>query len=606
MIENIINNLLPIRNIFGWDFILLNSYLFLVILIWYFLKNKKIKINTILIYLILYYFIIVVLKIKLLAIYYLWLYTFCLLFIWYFIGFIHDKKSNLKIENKPKLSKRYDYIFILIIILYICLYITINNWNFHNIIEADSWIHLSKILKSDNNNLSPLFLWEYHHYPQFSYFNFNYISNFLWIKDISFFYWLAGLFLWVITYILYYILISNFTRDKRVALLSLTLLINFNYCITPNYYLLFLLLIIFLLIFKLLKYKEKILLKILLIVLLIIWIYFTHYFWAVLISIFIFTFISLCLFNKIFHKINNFFIKIYDNFIWNTALSLNLVIIILLLVFLSYIIIWPNILYISYSEIGLNYNNIIYFIGIAFIIPIIGMINKIYYKNNLIIIFFYSIIIFFSNIIFYYSHLFLFHWRYFPEYSIKVILWPFSILLLLNIFFKKSKSQLLIIFIVLIYILSTNYNSYNYLHNYINNSNSYREKLIYTLIKYKEKLESKVLFIEPHSFLNRYVVVDLNSYIYAVNYKERWPKPFTTIPRKIDKYNFSNPWERYKLSTNFFNNPNLKNYKALFKYKIDYFIFDKEKDKNIIIFFKENKFDFIETEKYFIFSKKKY
>ncbi len=605
MIENIISNLIPVRSIFWWDFILLNWYLVFIILIWYFLSKKKyLNLNIIMLFLVIYLFILIVFNIKEFSFYYLWVYSFCLLVIWYSIWLINFKKLNKEKSTIRKLSIRYDYILFFILILYILFYITINNWNFYNIIEADSWIHLSKILKFDNTNLSPIFLWEYHHYPIFSYFVFDYISQFLWIKNIIFFYWLLWLLFSLIVLLLYYVLITNFTQDKRVALLSLFLILSFNAVFIPNFYVFFLLLLIFLIIFKLLKYKENKILKILLIMILIMWVYFTHYLGAIMISVFIVLYFFLYLLQKkcwnFFNKINIFFIRIYNNFIQNTKLSLNLIVILLLLILFSYTVLTDDILYTSYSEIGLNYNNIVYFISIAFIIPTIWLINKMFTENKLILIYFYSIIIYFANIIFYYTHLFIFHHRYFPEFAIKFILWPFAILLLFRIFNRKY-NKLLILVVLLLYALSTNYVWYKYLYNYVRWSNNYRKNLISDLTKYKKKFNKKVLFIEPYSFLNRYVVVDLNSYIYAVNYKNKWPKPFTTIPWRIDKFAFSHPWDRYNLAMNFLNDPNYKSYKNLFKYKIDYFIFSKKtKYKKVINFFRESGFEIIETKNYFI------
>jgi hypothetical protein len=146
---------------------------------------------------------------------------------------------------------------------------------------------------------------------------------------------------------------------------------------------------------------------------------------------------------------------------------------------------------------------------------------------------------------------------------------------------------------------------YNYLSNYVISSGFYREYLMSELAQFKSLLEKETIYYDPYSFLNRYSVVDLNSYIYAVNYKDNWvPRPFTTIPEKIKYFNFSDPQGRLDLSISFMTDPNNITYELLKNYKIDYFILDKQKDKKIINFLKWNTRKVFETRSYVCFEYK--
>ncbi len=610
MLENLVNNIIPIRWLFDLSFTLINLYLILILLIWYIIiKLIKFNLNYYLITIIFIILILLSFKINVYSFYYLPFYTLTFLFIWHFIWIfkLSNGINNLWLNiNYKQLSKKYDLFFILFLVLYIFIYLSINETNFDNIIEADSWLHLTKILKYnyESQNFSPIFLWEFHHYPEFTYFVVKYIWDFLWLVDFKVFYWLSWLILWCISYLLYYILINNFTKNKIVSLFSLSFIIWFNSAVIPNSFLLFLFLIFLFILYKLLLHKNNINLKLFILINIFISIIFTHYFWAVLIWIFIFTFLFLSLFFHYYESINDklseVFIKSYLLFISNIKLSINLLIIILIIVINAYFTIWSDKVFWFYSEIWLSFNNVLTFLIIWLIIPTIWLINIIYKSNKYLLIYFYSIIIFFTNIIFYYSWLFKFHWRYFPEYSLRFVLWPFVFLLLYIIYKKSSKKYIFII--ILLYLISFNIVQYKYLSHYVKWSNNFRHSYTNELLKYKSDLSWKVIFINPYSYLNRFIVVDLNSYIYSVNYKNKWTIPFSTIPNKIDSYNYSHPWDRYNLATEFINNQTIENYKNLFKYKIDYFILEKKVDNNLIEYFnaKKDKLEIIETNNYII------
>jgi len=127
------------------------------------------------------------------------------------------------------------------------------------------------------------------------------------------------------------------------------------------------------------------------------------------------------------------------------------------------------------------------------------------------------------------------------------------------------------------------------------------KEILYT----KPQLEKKIIYVNPYSILNRYLIVELNSYIYAVNYKDvSLFRPLTSVPDKIETYNFADFPERLQRSLDFLHSPSEQTFNELNSYPIDFYLFEKNSsmDQQAINYLKKRGIKvFSDTSKYIIY-----
>lgn len=408
--------------------------------------------------------------------------------------------------------------------------------------------------------MSPLFLEDYNHYFPLSYFTVNLYSIFIG-SDSIFSYWMLSLLLRALSPLVVFLIVRRIFFVNRLSLIiivvflfsTLDISLEFN----PNS---ISILFIYLTIFLLLQKKNKPFL----VSLFIFTIANVHIFFL----FFFFLFFLLSFTYKKIPKIGIFFTeKIYLRFEKIPKINPNLIIINLLLFFY----IFSKVDYWVMSEISIEINMPVGLLGLGFIPFIISQSQR----RSLPVVF--SITVIYLIMLFMYiTWLWLFHSQYFSNFFTKLILTPGVI-----IFFIKSFSgnrinflQISSFLILLVFPL--------YYRPFLNaqasvNKQEHRIRLNNEFGVYKETFYKKVLFMAPGDFINRYISVDFDTYIYAVHfwgYPTIWSRPFTTIPhKKLSKFpQFFHADERMYLADKFLINPNMINFANLQKFQLDYFI----------------------------------
>lgn len=195
--------------------------------------------------------------------------------------------------------------------------------------------------------------------------------------------------------------------------------------------------------------------------------------------------------------------------------------------------------------------------------------------------------------IFYISKFWLFHSQYFSTFFVLCFIVPGTLIVLYENF-NKAHLFYKLLFIVLVLILPLKESTFLVQQKAMSNQ-KWRESLLSELRPIVDSLRNKVLFIDPGNFLNRYIVIDFDAYLYAVNMNgDHGIKsvPFTTLPsNKLDKFaQFFHAVDRMNLADRFLSSPDESSYTSLFRYRIDYFILPN---------FPIQKYDIIKV-KYFI------
>lgn len=493
---------------------------------------------------------------------------------------------------------KYKFLNILLLLGSILFYVAIHGYAFTHIIEADSWIHVSKAMKYAYDSWpfsSPIFLEDFNHYLPLVYFITNIFAVFFQ-QEIIFSYGIMWLVLKVLNSFIFLICTRRLLGCKSSWLITIFFLIDpgLSFEMNPN---VFCIAMIALLIF--LTTLKKISLA--LITIFLFTISMAHIFFGAFAVFFLLVYFLLKKFIFIHKYLSLTFYK--KNFIYINIFIINLILIFFFFKF-------SEIRWFLMSEISINPAvNPIGLLGIWFSPFILSKVPKESFLATWSLTLIYIVMIFF-----YFSWFWDLFSQYYTSFFIKLILVPWIILFFYNYFYAKRTSFISLFVFISLVIFPILYSSYANIEKY-RSDDIFRGKSISEFVWYKGLFWNKVLFFDPWDFLNRFSVVDFGSYIYSSTYgyyEKTTSRPFTTLSQRNNDFpQFFHQEQRLILADNFLTKPNLYSFWELDKYKLDYFIIHKKNSiinkwqnyNNVHKFLRENTKTIWETKNYIIYQK---